>query len=157
MGRPAGVTIRSARPSDCVPLARLREALWPDASAEEHAHDLGPILEGRAPGTLPLVVLVAETAEDGLVGFIETGLRSHAEGCDPARAVGYIEGWFVAAGHRRRGIGRTLVGAAEDWARGQGCIEMASDTWIDNGVSQRAHETLGYTVADRCVHYRKAL
>ena len=34
---------------------------------------------------------------------------------------------------------------------------MASDTWIDNTLSQRAHEALGYTVVDRCVHYRKSL
>ena len=25
-----------------------------------------------------------------------------------------------------------LMRAAEDWARGRGCREMASDTWIDN-------------------------
>jgi aminoglycoside 6'-N-acetyltransferase I len=34
---------------------------------------------------------------------------------------------------------------------------MASDTWIDNEVSQRVHDSLGYEVVDRCVHYRKAL
>jgi aminoglycoside 6'-N-acetyltransferase I len=34
---------------------------------------------------------------------------------------------------------------------------MASDTWIDNEGSQRAHEALGYEVVDHCVHYRKRL
>jgi aminoglycoside 6'-N-acetyltransferase I len=34
---------------------------------------------------------------------------------------------------------------------------MASDTWIDNELSQRVHEAAGYTVVDRCVHYRKSL
>ena len=28
--------------------------------------------------------------------------------------------------------------AAEQWTRMQGCIEMASDTWIDDERSQRA-------------------
>lgn len=46
---------------------------------------------------------------------------------------------------------------AEDWARGQGCVEMASDTWVDNEVSQRVHESPGYEVMDRCLHYRKTL
>ena len=46
---------------------------------------------------------------------------------------------------------------AEDWARGQGCIEMASDTRIDNAVSQRAHQALGFEVAEHSVLYRKTL
>ena len=92
-----------------------------------------------------------------LAGFVEVDLRSHADGCNPARPVGYIEGWYVAEDHRHRGMGRKLLAAAEDWARRQGCVEMASDTWIDNEVSQRVHEALGYEVVDRCVHYRKTL
>jgi len=36
-------------------------------------------------------------------------------------------------------------------------VEMASDALIDNELSQRAHEALGYEVVDRCVHYRKRL
>ena len=29
-----------------------------------------------------------------------------------------------------------------------GCVEVASDTWIDNEVSQRVHEALGYEVVE---------
>ena len=47
--------------------------------------------------------------------------------------------------------------AAEEWARAHGCLEMASDTWIDNEESQRAHEALGFEVVDRCVNFRRAL
>jgi aminoglycoside 6'-N-acetyltransferase I len=47
--------------------------------------------------------------------------------------------------------------SAEDWARAQGCREMASDALIDNEGSQRAHEALGFDVVDRCVHFRKVL
>ena len=75
----------------------------------------------------------------------------------PSRPVGYVEGWYVAENHRNRGIGRKLLAAAEDWARSQGCVEIASDTWIENEVSQRVHKALGYEVVDRCVHYRKTL
>jgi len=55
------------------------------------------------------------------------------------------------------GIGRKRLAVAEDWARRQGCVEIASDTWVDNEVSQRVHEALGYEVVDSCVHYRKTL
>lgn len=92
-----------------------------------------------------------------LVGFLEVDLRSHADGCNPSQPVGYIEGWYVAVDHRHRGVGRKLLVRAEDWARSQRCVEIASDAIIDNELSQRAHEALGYEVVDRCVHYRKRL
>ncbi len=151
------ICVRVARPPDCNQLARLREALWPESSAEEHAREIAPILNGEACLTTPLIVLVAEAADQTLVGFLEARLRSHADGCDASRPVGYIEGWYVAESYRHRGIGSELLAAAENWARILGCAEMASDTWIDNEASQRVHEALGYEVVDRCVHYRKAL
>ena len=150
------ICIRLAQLSDRDQLVRLHEGLWPKTSAEEHARELTLILEGKAPVTMPLIILVAE-AGHRIAGFLEVDLRSHADGCNPIRPVGYIEGWYVVENHRHRGIGRRLLAAAEDWARSQGCIEVASDTWIDNEVSQRVHEALGYEVVDRCVHYRKTL
>lgn len=106
---------------------------------------------------MPAVILVSQDADGVLTGFLDVGMRSHADGCDPAQAVGYIEGWFVHEAFRNGGIGKGLMRAAEDWAREHGCREMASDTWIDNQESQRAHEALGFEVVDRCVNFRKAL
>lgn len=151
------IRIRLAKLSDRDQLVRMREALWPKTPAGEHARELTDILEGRPVTTLPLIILVAEVSDRGLAGFLEVDLRSHADGCNPSRPVGYVEGWYIEENHRHRGIGRRLLAAAEDWARSQGCIEMASDTWVDNDVSQRVHEALGYEVVDRCVHYRKTL
>lgn len=151
------VHIREAKPADCDQLARLREALWRDTPAAEHARELEPILAGETPGSMPLINFVAETAEGRLMGFAEVDLRSHADGCDPARPVGYLEGWYVSEEARHTGIGGRLLSAAEEWARSHGCIEMASDTWIDNELSQACHQALGFEVVDRCVHYRKLL
>jgi aminoglycoside 6'-N-acetyltransferase I len=149
--------VRLAEPKDCNVLARLREALWPESAAEEHARELALILAGKRIGTLPLVVFVAETDAGTLIGFLEVGLRSHAESCDPRQPVGYVEGWYVAENHRGRGIGKKLLAAAEDWARSQGCVEMASDTQMDNTLSQSVHERLGFRVVERSVNYRKKL
>ena len=151
------IRIRPAQPSDYKQLARLRHALWPDASDQEHARELIAILGDKPPLTMPLIILVAEASDGLIVGFLEVDLRSHADGCNPARPVGYVEGWYVAENYRNRGLGKKLLIMAEDWARSHGCVEIASDTWIDNEISQRVHEALGYEVVDRCVHYRKML
>ena len=151
--------IRPANASDLDQLARLCEALWPTSSAEEHAQELRLLLGGKAAlvVTMPIAFFVAEASDGALVGFVEVDLRSHADGCNPSQPVGYIEGWYVAKDYRRLGIGKKLLDQAEDWARSHGCIEIASDALIENDVSQRAHEALGYKVVDRCVHYRKVL
>jgi aminoglycoside 6'-N-acetyltransferase I len=157
MGGMKDISVRFARPGDLGQLAGLRGALWPESSAEEHAEELSLILAGRPPGRMPLVVLIAEAKDGTLAGFLEAGLRSHADGCNEAHAVGYVEGWYVAKKFRRCGIGAELLRAAEDWARGQGCVEIASDAQIENEVSQRAHEALGFEIASRSVNYRKRL
>jgi len=151
------IEIRLARAEDVAQLAALRATLWPESSAAEHAAELQEIVAGRVPGVLPMVVLVAVTANAKLAGFLEVGLRSHADGCDWTRPVGYVEGWFVAVEMRRRGIGKALLQAAEEWARGQGCKEMASDTQMHNRTSQRVHEALGFEVTERAILYRKTL
>jgi RimJ/RimL family protein N-acetyltransferase len=149
------VQIRIARRADREALARLRHALWPEATYDELLADADKIFDGVA-SSLPLVDFVAQQGTR-LVGFVEVGLRSHANHCDPTMPTGFIEGWFVEAGARRHGIGRALIGAAEEWARRQGCNEMASDALIDNELSVLAHERLGFEVADRCADFRKAL
>lgn len=153
------VQIRPAERSDLAQLAPLLAALWPESPVEEHANELGMLLGGKASSvlTMPLTILVAEASDKRLVGFLEVDLRSHADGCNPAQPVGYVEGWYVVEDYRERGVGRKLLARAEDWARSHNCIEMASDALIDNHLSQRVHEALGYEVVDRCVHYRKRL
>lgn len=148
--------IRPARARDEAAIAALRAALWPEGSLEEHADETRAILAGTPKSTMPLVLFVAEAAR-ALIGFVEVGLRSHADGCDPTRPVGFIEGWYVAESHRGGGVGRALLQAAEQWCREQGCRELASDTWIDNEPSQAAHLALGFEVVDRCVNFKKTL
>ena len=151
------VKVRQAVRSDRNELAKMRALLWPETSLEEHLRELDDALSNRTTGTLPTAILVSHNEDGALIGFLEVGLRSHADGCDPARPVGFVEGWFVQEKLRNHGVGRTLMRSAEDWARAQGCLEMASDALIDNQASQRAHAALGFEVVDRCVNFRKAL
>jgi len=123
------------------------------SSVSEHAEELRNQLGTNA---LPLVLL-AQDPGGCIVGFLEAGLRSHAEGCDTSHSVGYVEGWYVDPVYRRKGVGAQLLAEAEAWARTQGCREMASDTWPENIISQRVHQTLGFEEAGRSVNYRKRL
>jgi len=151
------VIIRRAFAGDRLQVAAMRAALWPDGPFKEHLFEFDQLISTGMSGTLPAATFVAEDASGALVGFLDAGLRSHADGCDTRQPVGYIEGWWVQEDVRDRGIGRGLVQAAEDWARAHGCREMASDALIDNHASLAAHEALGFVVVDRCYHLRKAL
>src|SRR5882762_10964924 len=88
--------VRFGQPSDRDQLARLRAALWPESSKEEHAQELELILEGKFLGVMPVVILVAQAGDGTLAGFLEAGLRLYADGCEASHPVGYVEGWYVA-------------------------------------------------------------
>lgn len=150
------LTIRPAVRRDKRALVRMLVALWPDGTTRDHGRLVQSVLDGKPRSILPLTFLVAERHRVP-VAFVEVGLRSHANGCDPVRPVGFIEGWYVQPRLRRQGIGRWLFLAAEDWCREHGCREMASDTWADHTLSVKAHQALGYSVEGSFVNFRKAL
>jgi len=148
---------RVAREGDEDELAELRARLWPEGTFKEHRSEVQLFIQSGMNGTLPGAVLVAVDANKRLAGFIEVGLRSHADGCDTARPVGFVEGWFVREQMRGLGIGKQLMEAAEEWSRAQNCREIASDALVENMASRQAHNALGFEVVDLCVHFRKQL
>lgn len=125
--------------------------LWPDQSRDELDEE-GRVALAADP---PLIVFVAEV-DNALAGFIELGLRSVAEGCSRS-PVPYVEGWYVEAASRRRGIGGALMHAAESWCREQGYREFGSDALADNQLSRVAHAALGFEEVETLVVFRKAL
>ncbi|MEO7823064.1 MAG: aminoglycoside 6'-N-acetyltransferase [Gemmatimonadaceae bacterium] len=131
---------------------RMRLLLWPEYSVAEHRRGMA---DWRAQ---PVgVVLVADRVQGvGLAGFAEVGTRPYADGCDSS-PVAYLEGWYVDEDSRRRGVGRALVDAATAWARGQGLREFASDALLENQLSHRAHEAVGFTEVERLVIFRRPL
>jgi aminoglycoside 6'-N-acetyltransferase I len=148
--------LRTVAAGDIEAFTELRSRLWPTAPKAELREEAEALVAHKLSVNLPMTAFVAEEA-GRLIGFVEVGLRSHADGCDPVRPVGFLEGWFVEPSQRERGVGRALVQRAEEWCVEQGCTELASDTWIDSDISQHAHAALGFEVVDRCVHFRKDL
>jgi aminoglycoside 6'-N-acetyltransferase I len=98
--------------------------------------------------------LWSESPQGGLCGFVEVSIRTEAPGCTTDR-IGYLEAWYVDEAWRGKGVGRSLVVKAEDWARSAGCLEMASDTTPEYPISPVAHEALGYEETER--YFRKSL
>ncbi|HET9225314.1 MAG TPA: GNAT family N-acetyltransferase [Thermoanaerobaculia bacterium] len=148
------ITVRPVRPGDARLWCKVRHALWPEGSIEEHAGEIDDFFAGRLRE--PLAVLVAEEVPGRLLGFAELSIRAQAEGCATDR-IGYLEGWYVLPEARARGVGRALVEAAEDWARAQGCVEFASDAEADNELSAVAHRALGFTEVGLIRCFRKDL
>ena len=144
-------TIRRATTDDQPEWLRMRHDLWPEVEPDDLLHEMERLL-----GDPLTPVFVLERPDGKLGGFLEAGTRKYAEGCETS-PVGYIEGWFVDEDLRTQGVGRALVQAAEDWAREQGLQEMASDTWLDNDVSIKAHLTMGYEEVERLIHFEKWL
>jgi len=146
--------IRAARPSDSESWGRLRELLWPSHKVREHADEIARFFAGKL--RQPLQVFLAFDQQDKAIGFIELSIREYAEGCLTDH-VAYIEGWYIHPGARRQGVGAALVNAAEEWARAQGCSELASDTELDNAASAAAHRAIGFEEAGRIVCFKKKL
>ena len=131
---------------------RLRRKLWDATSDDDHQAEMLDILDHDETQ----FVAVVEAGNGNLAGFLEASIRPFVEDCDSDN-VGYLEGWFVDPEYRRHGLGRALVTAAEEWARGRGATEMASDAEIGNEQSLAAHIRLGYEETSRLVHLRKEL
>jgi aminoglycoside 6'-N-acetyltransferase I len=130
--------------------AEMRAALWPDESAEEHAHGIDELLgSDRAWG------FIAEVGGEP-AGFAELAIRDYANGCI-SRPVPFLEGIFVREEFRRRGIGARLVAHVEGFATARGFAEIGSDTEIANSGSHAAHRSWGFVETERVVYFRKAL
>jgi len=143
--------VRLFREADFPRWIALRAELWPEEAPA------GLEAQGRTAlaAEPPLTIFVAEEG-GSVVGFLELGFRAYAEGCTSS-PVPYVEGWYVGADWRRRGIGGALMRAAEEWSRSRGFPELASDTLADNRLSRTAHEALGFEEMETLVVFRKAL
>jgi aminoglycoside 6'-N-acetyltransferase I len=144
--------VRQVKPEDDAEWLRMRDVLWPGLTAQSRESEMADF----RPDQTTQVVFVIDRENGLLGGFLETGTRKNADGCETS-PVGYIEGWYVDPDLRRSGWGRALVQAAEGWARSCGYAEIASDCLLENEVSLLAHTALGYAEVERLIHFRKSL
>ena len=144
------ITIRRVTPQEKEEWFKMRKGVWPEAPDEYLNFDMDDIFTSEQD------IVFFALVQNKPVGMIEARIRDYGEGCETS-PVGYIEGWFVQEEYRGKGIAGALTQAAENWAREKGCAEMASDTWLENERSMRAHEKMGYIEVERLVHYVKQL
>ncbi len=126
------MSVRPARSSDHTEIAELRLLLWSDRDGADDGETF----------------FVWDAGDGPIGGFVSVSIRPWADGCRSS-PVPYVEGWFVRDGHRRLGIGRALMDAAEEWALSLGYDELGSDALLDNTGSLRAHRRLGFQPTER--------
>lgn len=141
------VVIRPAVTADVPALCGLVRELGYAGTNEEVSRRLARILADDDQA-----VRVAERG-GRVVGWIQVQATKLLES-DPR---GEIVGLVVTAAERRRGVGATLVRAAEDWARGHGLTLMGVRSNQVRLDAHRFYERLGYAVAKTQLSFRKKL
>ena len=144
------IKIRRVTQEDKAEWARMRNGSWPDWTDEYLVVDMDEVLASDND----FVIFACDG--DKPIGLTEARIKDHAEGCTTS-PVGSLEGWFVEEEYRGQGIVGIMTKAAEEWVRAKGCTEVASDTWLENESSIRAHVKMGYVEVERLVHFVKRL
>src|SRR5215207_9509616 len=152
------VSVRPARGDDgefilaLVPrLMEFGPPPWYDA-AEMVATDLETI--GRALKETPAgtAVFVAEGDGGQRLGFIHLNTTVDYF---TREEVGHVSDVVVAPGGEGRGVGRALMAAGEEWARGRGYRLLTLNAFALNTRARRLYERLGY--GEDMVKYVKEL
>ncbi len=145
--------IREASARDVDDWLALRIRLWPNTSLDDHRMEIAPQLRDRRR----FVALLARAENGETVGLAEIALRSDpVNGC-ASSPVAFLEGIFVDATRRRRGVARALCEAAERWAAERGCTEFASDALLENIISRNFLQAVGFVPTERVIFFRKEL
>lgn len=138
--------IREAKQKDLSAICELAIKLWPDESYDEMYDDLSKSLNAENE-----ILFVYEI--NNVEAFCTVSIRTdYVEGCTSS-PTGYLEGIYVNSDFRSKGIGKKLVDAAIKWSKSMGCTEFGSDTELSNTNSQKFHEALGMTEANKVVSY----
>jgi ribosomal protein S18 acetylase RimI-like enzyme len=137
-----GITPRLAQGFELPPWRTAREVVQAESAALESA---------LRPGTERAVLLVAEDTEGEPGGYVYVDVEADYFG----RTHAHIEILAVSSAAEGRGAGRTLVEAAEGWARSEGIDLITLNVFADNQRARTLYERLGY--APETLHYVKPL
>ena len=127
-------------------MARLSGELGYPMSVEEMRSRLDRLL-----GDARHFIAVAHDGDHRLLGWMHVEHRTALEGGDRAELMGLV----VDGSVRRRGTGRALVDAAEQWSQSQGLAVLTVRSNVARELSHPFYEALGY-VREKTQHvYRK--
>jgi len=129
--------------------AQVDAGEWDSADAHEQAESRTSELLPDGLQTPGMRLLVAETPEATLVGYVWISLG------EPQRRAAWIYDIEVVAGERGKGYGRALLAAAEELVRDEGIATMGLNVFGENSVARRLYETSGYETTS--LHMRKEL
>jgi RimJ/RimL family protein N-acetyltransferase len=139
-----GLLVRPATPSDAPALVELARAVGSEPEGwlitDSEWRSVGEERRYlRALRRYPhAAVFVAELA-DKIVGRLSVARDSH-----PASYHVADLGLMVAAGHRRRGVGRALLESAVEWARGTGVRKLELHVFPHNEPAIALYEHFGF-------------
>lgn len=131
----------------------VAEAALPGAIAADFARFQAVFTEAalRGPGGVMRTIVAVDSA-DNILGYI------HLQDADDAvlrTKIGYVTILAVAETATRMGIGRALMAAAEDWAKGQGYPALVLDVFASNRTARNFYATQGFV--EDSLRLRKAL
>jgi diamine N-acetyltransferase len=91
-------------------------------------------------------LLVAEAGDGALLGFLTVILRvAPAMSIRPERRYGEIDNLVVEPSHRRTGIGRSLMEAAERWAESRGLNSLDLGVHAFNREALAFYQSVGFS------------
>jgi ribosomal protein S18 acetylase RimI-like enzyme len=134
-------TVRRATPGDAEAVARLLH----DFQVEFDEPSLGAeALAGRYAELIRNRDMTVLLAGDGPDGFAQLRYRPWVYSAGP-NAHSYLEELYVVPSLRGQGIGRALLEAALEAARGEGATHMELGTSEDDAAARALYESLGFT------------
>jgi GNAT superfamily N-acetyltransferase len=130
--------------------AEIRIAGIADAAAiSELANQLGyPTSMGQAESRLDTILSSSDhtvfvaCVDRQVVGWVHVFLAKRIESGPFAELGGFV----VAESHRRRGHGRRLLAAAEEWAAGRGVTMLRVRSRSERDDARAFYENFGFTI-----------
>ena len=150
------VEIRAAEPADAAALVALATAVGSEPQgwllADSHWRSVADERRYvRALRRHPDGALIVADDAGMIVGRLSLVRDPH-----PSSAHVADLGLMVAASHRRRGIGRALLAAAEGWARGAAVSKLELHVFPHNAPAIALYESFGFVREGyRREHYRR--